>query len=91
MMGRSQRNAAAEPPAENGKRRVKPKPLPKQRLCDSRAGMHILGNPSRTTWWRMERDGTITPIRLRPNGRKFYSVDELQRLAGVDLQDGGGS
>jgi hypothetical protein len=37
----------------------------------------------------MERDGVVTPIRLRPNGRKMYRVDELQRLAGVDPQDGG--
>lgn len=85
-MGKPQKKAAFQPAK---KRVLKPKALPKQVLCDSRAARHIIGDPSRTTFWRMERDGVVTPIRLRPNGRKMYRVDELQRLAGVDPQEGG--
>lgn len=79
-MGKPQTRAATpqQPPK---KRNLKPKPLPKQVLCDSAAARHILGNPSRTTFWRMERDGVVQSVRLRPNGRKMYSIAALEEIA----------
>jgi hypothetical protein len=56
--------------------------LPPKRVLMPRMPDGVVATGSSlSTLRRMEREGVLTPIRLRPNGKVYYAVEEIEALA----------